>query len=867
MPQFYYLLTIVAVFVNGLTVSAQFSDDFSDGNFNNTPVWSGDSTNFIVNPSLQLQLNHTGFAATSMLSSSNALINLDSVEWQFYIKLNFAPSANNFARVYLVSDQSDLSLPLNGYYLQFGESGSADAIELFEQSGLISTSVCRAGDSLIASPFEARIRVRRDQPGNWTIAVDYSGGYNFIPEANGNNTTHNSALFLGLSCTYTLSNATNFYFDEFYSGPFVYDTIPPQIVNLTPQSSTQLDVYFNEFVELNTAQNQNNYMVNNGIGTAISATRDPLDSTLVHLTFSIPFVNGTTYTLTSANVTDISGNLMTSQNNNFMYLNPASPGNKSVLINEIFPDPSPQVGLPIKEYIELYNHSQDIFDLNGWEFSDGTSTAILPTYILFPGDYVIVCAVNDTGLFSSYGQTIGVSGFPTLNNAGDNLTLKFGTTLIDEVNYTDSWYRDDIKKSGGYSLELINPTIPCSDAANWIASEEISGGTPGIQNSVFDSTADTIPPYVVYGIYHSPDSIKIVFSEALDQTALGSLVIIISNGIGFIESLDNTNAACLWIKTNPDMTPGDVFTVSISGLTDCSGNLMSSSDIIIMVPEQAIGNDIIINELLFNPNTGGVDFVELYNRSDKMISLKNWKLANWSDSIANAKIISSETKLLMPGDFMVLSVDSTAIQYFYPLYATGTFTNMSSLPNYNNDSGTVFLLNNLGELTDKLNYSEDMHFALLNNVSGVSLERIDYERPSEDQTNWHSAAENADFATPGYQNSQYMVSINFGGEISVEPEIFTPDNDGNNDFLNINYSLNNPGFVANIIIFDAHGRRIRHLMQNELLGTQGIISWDGITDQNEKAATGIYVIFFEGYNVNGELIRIKTSCVLGIKTY
>ncbi len=49
------------------------------------------------------------------------------------MKQSFSSSATNNGRVYLASDQSDLTKPLNGYYLQFGEANSNDAIELFRQ--------------------------------------------------------------------------------------------------------------------------------------------------------------------------------------------------------------------------------------------------------------------------------------------------------------------------------------------------------------------------------------------------------------------------------------------------------------------------------------------------------------------------------------------------------------------------------------------------------------------------------------------------------------------------------------------------------------------------------------------------------------
>jgi hypothetical protein len=158
-----------------------------------------------------------------------------------------------------------------------------------------------------------------------------------------------------------------------------------------------------------------------------------------------------------------------------------------------------------------------------------------------------------------------------------------------------------------------------------------------------------------------------------------------------------------------------------------------------------------------------------------------------------------------------------------------------------------------------------MHFPLIKETEGVSLERIDFNRPSNDSTNWHSAAENVGFATPGYKNSQFAGSGSAGdGNLVIEPAIFSPDNDGFNDVLNISYAMP-AGYAANITIYDQHGRQIKRLAKNEVLGTSGIISWDGINDDNEKAPMGIYVIYFEAFNSSGEIIKTKKTAVLGIK--
>ncbi len=862
----YYLLTTCLVFVCFLTASAQFVEDFSDGDFTNGNVWSGDAAEFQVNASTQLQLDNSGVASTSYLSAPNTLTNLDSVEWQFYIRQSFSPSGSNNGRVYLASDQANLTGSLNGYYVLFGEAGSGDAISIYEQTGVSSTLVCSGTVGAIASSFDVSVKILRNHLGDWELWVDYSAGTNYTLDATGNNTTHNSSAFIGVVCNYTVSNSTDFYFDTFYSGDYILDLTPPSVSSLVATSANDLDVYFDEPVDQVTAETVGNYNIT-GFGMPATATRDGSNLALVHLNFSSAFVSGTTYTLETNNVEDLSGNAMSLSSDNFTYLVFATPGSRDVLINEIFADPSPQVGLPDKEFIEIYNNTSDYFDLNGWQITDGTGTATMPTHTLAPNAYLILCNAVDTTLFQPFGDVLGLSGFPSLNNAGDDLELLDQlTNVIDAVSYDDSWYRDGVKEDGGYSLELINPTIPCADPSNWIGSFDASGGTPGAQNSQADFNPDVSAPAIVNHYIHSSDSLKIEFSEALDATALGSLSLVFSNGLGFLESLDSQNPACLWVQTSTPLTPGDAFTIDIAGLSDCSGNSMSATTLPFVVPELASQGDIIINEVLFNPSTGGQDFVELYNNSDKVISLEGWYLANWSDSIANLKEIELASAILDPGDFLVLTKDSSAVKTSYPLSASGVYLNMASMPSYNNDSGTVYLLQSDTSVMDRFAYDEDMHFPLLNDVDGVSLERLEYGRASNDPDNWHSAAEAVGYATPGYENSQIQTtSGSMADDVTLEPDLFSPDNDGYEDVLNINYAFDDAGYVATVMVFDSHGRLVRRLIDNELLGTSGTFSWDGITDNREKAPIGAYVLYFEIFNVSGVVQKFKKPCVVAGK--
>lgn len=862
-----YFFTVCLVFVKMLTVSGQVSDDFSDGDFSNSPTWSGTTADFVVNGSNQLQSNGDQAAADTLyLTTPNTL--LDSVEWQFYMHLDFNPTAStNYVKIYLATDQADLTGSLNGYYLRIGETGSSDTLELWRQDGVADTKIL-TGNVSYGSTFDANIKVTRDQLGNWTLYSDPTAGTSFVNEGSVLDNTHTTTQQFGVYCKYsTTSRFDMYYFDNITIGTIVGDTIRPTIQSVTVISDSTLDVLYSEDIDQTTAENLTNYSVNNSIGAPSVATIDGSNSALIHLEFATHFTNGETYTLTTQNVEDLSGNSLLTSNDDFLYFNAVAANYRDIVINEIFADPSPQIGLPAQEYIELYNASADIFDLSGWTFADPSTTATLGSYLLLPDSYVIIADDDFTFDFSMYSNVLFVSTLPSLNNASDEISLSDdGSNLIDFVGYSDSWYQDADKDGGGYSLEQINPLSPCTNSTNWIASNHTFGGTPGQVNSVYDNSPDVIAPSITTAYLISGISANICFSETLDTAGNLNSQITCSGGITVSNATLDPNLSCVTLTFGTALDTGVVYTITVNGPSDCSGNVINQS-VEVVLPHTPVAGDLIINEVLSNPFNGGDDFVEVYNRSDKYIDLLNWHLANWDDGIIdNYKTITTNF-LLSPGKYCVLTKDSADIQLNYFESVPGRFLQMSSLPTYSNDSGTVYLIlpDTDSTVSDGFSYTEDMHFGLINDPDGVSLERIDFNRNTNDPTNWHSAAESAGWATPGKENSQYYPGQITSDMVNVEPEIFSPDNDGIDDILTINYSMDEPGIVANVTIFDSQGRIVRHLAQNELLAAEGTISWDGLNNQREKARIGMYIIYFETFDLEGNVSGIKESCVLASK--
>lgn len=854
-------------------ISAQFTDDFSDGNFTNNPEWIGDVSHFVVeNNQLRLTSPSQGpFPDTSFLVTESAV--MDDTEWNFFVRLAFSPSDNNHALIYLAADNDDLTGPLNGYFLQIGKTGPDNKrLYLYEQSGLSVTQILE-GNQNVASETNnlLRIRVTRDDTGLWEVFCDPQGGQAFFPQGSVVDMTHTTTTHFGLLCKYTTTNTNRFYFDDFYVGAIIPDTIPPEVQMVNVISPTQLEVVFTKPVEQTSAENTSNYSVDMGIGMPSQAELDAAQFNRVHLTFTSSFTQALPYILTVDDITDFSGNTMSSQDIPFAYYVPVL---HDVVFNELMADPSPPVGLPNQEYIELYNRTDFPINVRDWQLQHSNTVRIIPEAVIQPDSFLLLVTADAYPELKSFGNVVAVPGLSAtaLTNAGTTLILfDAGNNIIHAVAYSDTWYADNQKSGGGWSLELIDPDNPCGDAANWRASNDPSGGTPGRKNSIYEPNPDNEKPQIFrVGIIDSL-TIEVFFNERMLGASLEDVQSYeIDNGIGNPVSVFPKSPLFKSVELTlaTEIQPHVIYKITVSqDVEDCVGNVLSANNTAYFgVPQKAEPTDIIINEILFNPPTNGREYVEIYNRSDKIIDLQSLRLTSKdtiADELTSVRVISEGSYLMFPEDYLVLTADPSRVTPFYHTPYPENFINMGSIPQFNNSDGIAVIADAAGNVIDMFAYEEGMHYPLLRDVKGVSLERIHYDRPSADKTNWHSAAAGAGYGTPGYKNSQFGIILKPDDEaITVYPEIFSPDNDGHNDVLNIAYQFEKPGYVCNIIIFDAHGRQVRHLVKNELLGTEGLFSWDGVTDDNLKATMGIYVIFVEVFDTDGNVKSYKRTAVL-----
>jgi hypothetical protein len=276
-----------------------------------------------------------------------------------------------------------------------------------------------------------------------------------------------------------------------------------------------------------------------------------------------------------------------------------------------------------------------------------------------------------------------------------------------------------------------------------------------------------------------------------------------------------------------------------------------------------LSQDLVINEVLFNPAKEGFDYVEGYNKGSSDIDLQQISIANRNSSgeIAAEKKLSKESLVIPAGKYFVITSNEKWLRQHYMLPADVIICAITALPSFPDDEGTVVFLHN-ETIIDELHYSDKWHFKLISETEGVALERINYNEPTQDKNNWTSASSSSGYGTPGFQNSCFRADLRAEGEVTIYPKLISPDNNGNADFATIQFTLSEPGYLANSIVYDMSGRRVKYLLKNELLGMNSKFIWHREDDKLNMCGSGIYIVVTEIFNLQGKTRKFKHSIII-----
>lgn len=648
-----------------------------------------------------------------------------------------------------------------------------------------------------------------------------------------------------------------------YSITAIKDLTPASLVDHQVLDENSVWLRYSELLNETSAEFLFNYHVAPDIAYPISAKYDEADSSVL-LDFSSSFLEGTNYTLTLDHIEDLADNVLLDYSIDFTFEAAATPGFGDLIITEIMADPTPEVGLSDKEYLEIYNTTEETISLAGISIVDEGGVATIVSGEIESGAHLVLTSNSGVSDFS-YVSVIGVTSFPSLNNTGETISLYTNDQLIFSTSYSTDWYKDSDKEEGGWSLEMIDTSNPCGEYSNWTASAHALGGTPGLPNSVLASNPDHFGPQLISAIATTENSIELTINEKLHPDSFANAQILLSPSKAFSNStLVEPENIQIEITLAEELESGQSYEIELSNLSDCLSNGIDAeqNSAAFRLPESADPKDIVINEVLFNPRVGGVDFVEIYNNSEKAINLKDWMLG---DKLNDQKVITHENLVLNPFEYLALSPDPAILITEYPKGDNSRMATMNSFPSLADNEDSVLLISSEGLLIDEMKYEDDYHFNLLDDDNGVSLERVSFEAESTNPDSWRSAASTVGFATPGVTNSQIMSANQSSATVSIDPRVFIPDSTGFNDYTTINYQLAQSGNFANVHVYSVNGVLIKTLAEGELLSTTGFFTWDGTTNQGNLASVGYYVVIFETFDGQGNKSIEKETVVLGTR--
>lgn len=376
---------------------------------------------------------------------------------------------------------------------------------------------------------------------------------------------------------------------------------------------------------------------------------------------------------------------------------------------------------------------------------------------------------------------------------------------------------------------------------------------------------DLIPPSLQSVILKSPTKIWLQFSEAI---TVANATFSVNNGQFYPTAvqLSNNKKEIELIFAN-NFEQGIIYVIEISSIADLAGNAMISTKKKIGIAQKPVAGDIVWNEIMFEAPDDGQEYVEVFNNSEKIIDLSKITFATRkTDGSFNTAVIIPLGNILGPNEIVAFAPSPDSVYNYHRPPADAQIIATSNWYNLNNESSTLTLCNLAKDtIYDEVKYDSRWHHVLIADKKGIALERINPNMLSQNASNWHSAASEVNYGTPGYQNSQFRAIGEVITEKAVwcEPEVFSPDNDGSNDICFVRYNTEYAGFIANVMVFTATGVKIAELAQNALLSTSGFLTWDGKTLGGTNAETGIYLLYFEMFHAEtGQKIIQKLPLVV-----
>lgn len=279
---------------------------------------------------------------------------------------------------------------------------------------------------------------------------------------------------------------------------------------------------------------------------------------------------------------------------------------------------------------------------------------------------------------------------------------------------------------------------------------------------------------------------------------------------------------------------------------------------------------LIINEIMPAPLSSSCEWLELFNPGTAAVDLSRWALAGKADSHGDRAIIAlpAGSGEIQPDGYTVIAADSSILLQFPEITslenATLLILNRSSLSLSNADD-EILLLDPSGACIDSIWYQENWHHPMQASTTGISLELMQPDFHAFGSSAWGSCTA-PEGGTPGARNSIFTDAPprtrTDGASLSASPNPFSPDGDGQEDYCVFHCRL--PASVNQIRmrIYDVEGRQIVTLRNNQPMGREGVIVWNGLDDEGRRVRVGAFVALLEGIDPFANVVGAAKTVVV-----
>lgn len=480
MSRLTFLIGCVILLFCMCEVQAQFSDNFEDGDITNGQVWQGDTQDFIVNAEGRLQLNAPE-GGTSTLYTQGTYP--DSATISFQVELDFSPSTSNLAKIYIMITDPDIS-SASGYYLNYGSSGSDDAIELYRLDSGTPTLLGQGTTGAIATSTITDIEFTRLTGGKWVVKAGYDGAPSTTEiEVVDDVYPPSSANTFLLEYKYTSSRTDLFYLDDLQISAYEADETAPTVTDAVFASSTDVVVTFDEALDETTATQIAHYDIQPDLGQPDRIVADGPWGNVFRLIYDDAVTTTGEFNLAVSGVADAANNLMKDTVVALFYARPVQEGD--LMITEILSDPD-QEG---DDFVELYNAGPDYVDLFGLKMTNQQNdrSKLIQDHIIVSPDTYIALTGDVSALRAIYSMSDDDLAYevelPSLNNASGDFTIGPTSQPYDRMSYSEDMHRQILTDTEGISYEKVDLTQTTFDRGNWTSCTDPLRATPGKKNS------------------------------------------------------------------------------------------------------------------------------------------------------------------------------------------------------------------------------------------------------------------------------------------------------------------------------------------------------------------------------------------------